>query len=840
LVLMGYERRDLVEAAGQFAVRGGILDLFTPIYDNALRIEFWDDEIDSIRLLDASSQRSIEKTDKICIFPMRELVYEEDDIEAAVAGIQKEFARVQKDYEKKGLTEELETLTETVGAIVEKFNAQKNFSGADKYIQYFYQDGAGVTDYLSPDTLIYFDEPARIAAHAENVLAEFYDSIKNRIEKGALLPSQAGLVFSYADILHKTKNHQQILLAMLTYNVRDFVLGGTYSFEVKSSGVIKQRIDMLEEDLRYFRDQNYRVILLAGAKTRAERLSAELREQGFLTVYHDTFDNVSLAPGVVALSKGSLLKGFEYPLIRLVIISDKDLFGAEKEKKRARKKKKGAKIDSFTDLKIGDFVVHDNHGVGIYRGIEKIVVDGISKDYLKIGYSDAGNLYVHTSQMDMLQKYIGGDDAKPKLNKLGGSDWAKAKARVRSSVQILAQDLIALYAKRQAATGFIYSEDTVWQKEFEELFPYDETDDQLAAIEDVKHDMESNRVMDRLICGDVGYGKTEIAIRAAFKAVQDNKQVAYLVPTTILAQQHFNTFMQRMKDFPIAVDMMSRFRTPKQQKLTIEGLASGQVDIVIGTHRILSKDLKFKNLGLIIVDEEQRFGVGHKEKLKQMKENVDVMTLTATPIPRTLHMSLTGIRDMSVLEEPPQERQPIQTYVMEYNPESVRDAINRELSRDGQVYFLHNRVRNISEIAAKVQALVPNAAVAYAHGQMSEHELENIMLDFIEGEIDVLVCTTIIETGLDIPNVNTIIIQDADRMGLSQLYQLRGRVGRSNRLSYAYLMYKRDKVLTETSEKRLQTIREFTEFGSGFKIAMRDLEIRGAGSLLGGEQHGHM
>ena len=840
LVLMGYERRDLVEAAGQFAVRGGILDLYTPTYDNAVRIEFWGDEIDSIRLLDAYSQRSIEKMDRVCIFPMRELVYEEDDIDAVIKALKAERDKTTADYRRKDLAEEADTLLETVNAVIERFQTQKNFSGSDKFIRYFYPSGASLLDYLPEDTLIFFDEPGRVAEHAGSVLNELYESIKNRVEKGYLLPGQMNMVFSYGEILAKTKHFGQILLSMLTYGIRDFVLSNTFSFEVKSSGVIKQRIDMLEEDLKYYKEQGYRIVILAGGKTRAERLSTELLAQGFSTRYYDSFDDASLDKGIVALSRGSLTKGFEYPLIRLVILSDKELFGAEKEKKRARKKKKGAKIESFTDLKIGDYVVHDNHGIGVYRGIEKIVVDGISKDYLKIGYADAGNLYVHTSQLDMLQKYIGGDDAKPKLHKLGGAEWNKAKARVRGSVQILAKDLVELYAKRQAAVGYTYALDTVWQREFEELFPYDETEDQLIAIEDVKHDMESPRVMDRLVCGDVGYGKTEIAIRAAFKAVQDGKQVAYLVPTTILAQQHYNTFVQRMKDFPIMIDMLSRFRSPKQQKQTIEGLGKGSVDIVIGTHRLLSKDIRFKNLGLIVVDEEQRFGVSHKEKLKAIKENVDVITLTATPIPRTLHMSLTGIRDMSVLEEPPQERQPIQTYVMEYNPESVRDAINRELSRNGQVYYLHNRVRNISEVAAKIQQLVPEASVSYAHGQMSEHELENIMMDFIEGEIDVLVCTTIIETGLDIPNVNTIIIQDADHMGLSQLYQLRGRVGRSNRIAYAYLMYKRDKVLTETSEKRLQTIREFTEFGSGFKIAMRDLEIRGAGNLLGAEQHGHM
>ena len=485
-------------------------------------------------------------------------------------------------------------------------------------------------------------------------------------------------------------------------------------------------------------------------------------------------------------------------------------------------------------------MVHEDHGLGIYRGIEKIEQDGIIKDYLKVEYGDGGNLYLPATRLDGIQKYAGSEAKKPKLNRLGGDQWNKTKTRVKGAVKEIAKDLVQLYAARQDTQGFPYGPDTVWQKEFEEMFPYEETEDQLDAIDATKGDMESRKIMDRLICGDVGYGKTEIALRAAFKAVQDEKQVVYLVPTTILAQQHYNTFVQRMKDFPVRVDLMSRFRTPGQVKKTLEDLKRGLVDIVIGTHRVLSKDVQFKDLGLLIIDEEQRFGVAHKEKIKKLKENIDVLTLTATPIPRTLHMSLVGIRDMSVLEEPPVDRMPIQTYVMEYNDEMVREAINRELSRGGQVYYVYNRVSNIDEVANHIASLVPEASVTFAHGQMHEHELERIMFDFVNGEIDVLVCTTIIETGLDIPNANTMIIQDADRMGLSQLYQLRGRVGRSSRTSYAFLMYRRDKMLREEAEKRLQAIREFTELGSGIKIAMRDLEIRGAGNVLGAEQHGHM
>ena len=839
LVRMGYERAELVEGPGQFAIRGGIVDVYTAVYENAVRIELWGDEIDSIRLMDTHSQRSVENRSDVTIFPMRELVYGDEDIARAMTAIEKEYKRTSAAYVKKELKDELETLQSTIAHVLERMRETRGFSGLDQYIQYFYPTASTLLDYLPADTLLVFDEPGRLAQHAENTATEFGESVKNRIEKGYLLPAQAELILLYPDVLKATERFNRVLLATFTSGLRDFTIQVTADFAVKSSGVIQKRVDLLEEDLRYYMEQNYRVLILAGGRTRAERLCDELQGRGLPARTVEDLNETSLARGVIALSRGSLQKGFDYPLIGLAVVSGKELFDGGK-KKRVRKRKKGAEINSFADLRIGDYVVHDNHGVGVYQGIEKIVVDNVSKDYLKISYKDGGNLYVATSQLDMLQKYIGGEEAKPKLSKLGGAEWGRAKARVKGAVQILAKDLAALYARREAAVGHPFGKDTVWQAEFEELFPYDETDDQITAIEDVKRDMESPRVTDRLICGDVGYGKTEIAIRAAFKAVQDGKQVAYLVPTTILAQQHYNTFTQRMKDYPVNISMLSRFRTAKQQKETLAGLARGGVDIVIGTHRLLSNDLKFKDLGLVIVDEEQRFGVSHKEKLKRMRENVDVITLTATPIPRTLHMSLSGIRDMSILEEPPQERVPVQTYVMEYNPEFVRDAIHRELARDGQVYVLHNRVRNIADVAARMQQLVPEANVAFAHGQMSEHELENIMMDFISGDIDVLVCTTIIETGLDIANVNTIIIQDADYMGLAQLYQLRGRVGRSNRASYAYLMYRRDKILTEVSQKRLQTIREFTEFGSGFKIAMRDLEIRGAGNLLGAEQHGHM
>lgn len=840
LSVMGYERTELVEAPGQFAVRGGILDVFSPIEDNAVRIEFWDDEIDSIRSMDAYSQRSVEKIENTAFFPMREFLYEEKDIAKAVEKINAEFQKVEKSYLSKGLEEEAKRLADYVGEAVEKIKEERNFAGVENYIQYFYEDTVSLLNYMSEDTIIFYDEPERISEHTDILFAEYSESMKSRIERGYLLPSQSNVMFDYIAFLKEAETFSQVLFTTITQNIPHFKPKEILSFSVKATAAFQQRVDLFCEELNYLKKEKYRVLILAGAQTRCERLTKELYSRGIEAAYVSDLENTVIKKGMIVVSRGGLSKGFQYSHINFAVFSDKELFGEGGKKRKQKRKKKGAAIESFTDLKTGDYVVHDNHGIGIFSGLEKITVEGINKDYMKISYSDGGNLFVPVNQMDMIQKYIGSNGAAPRLNKLGGQEWNKAKTKARSAVASLAQDLVALYAKREAAKGFPYAEDTLWQKEFEETFPFEETEDQLTAIEDVKKDMESPKVMDRLVCGDVGYGKTEVAIRAAFKAVQDAKQVAYLVPTTILAQQHYNTFAQRMMDYPVRVELMSRFRTPKQQKETLKALEQGYADIVIGTHRLLSKDVKFKDLGLVIVDEEQRFGVSHKEKLKALKENVDVLTLTATPIPRTLHMSLAGIRDMSVLEEPPQERRPIQTYVMENSPEFVKEAIHRELNRNGQVYYLHNRVNNISEEALRIQKLAPEANVAYAHGQMTERELERIMSDFIEGEIDVLVCTTIIETGLDISNVNTIIIQDADRMGLSQLYQLRGRVGRSNKIAYAYLMYKRDKVLQEVAEKRLQTIKEFTEFGSGFKIAMRDLEIRGAGNLLGAEQHGHM
>lgn len=837
LVCMGYERAELVESPGQFALRGGILDVWSLTAEEAVRIEFWDEEVDSIRSMDAQSQRSVDKLEKTEIFPMREIVYTEEQTEAAAEKITKDLAKALKNLEKQGMMEAAERLRETVGEDAERLRQEKALPSLGAYVDYFYEMPVSLLSYLPEDTLLLFDEPDKIKEHMDVLQEEYRQSIQGRIAQGYVLPEQSHMLFDYTEILRQAEALPKVLLAGLNRRAAEFEVKHMVDLSVRSTASFRQRADLFCEELQYLKKEGFRTWILAGSGTRAQRITQELNNWGVEAAYVEKAET-PVPKGGVWVTKGSISQGFRYDEIRFAVFSDSEVFGGRERQRKRKRKKQGAAIESFTDLRIGDYVVHDHHGIGIFEGLEKIKVDGIQKDYIKIVYRDSGSLFVPVNKMDLVQKYIG--TGTPKINKLGGQEWTKAKLKARKAIKILAEDLVALYAKRAAAKGFVYSEDTVWQREFEEAFPYEETDDQLSAIEDVKKDMESSKVMDRLICGDVGYGKTEVAIRAAFKAAQDGKQVAFLVPTTILAQQHYNTFTQRMAEYPIKIELLSRFRNRKQQKESLQNMEKGYSDILIGTHRILSKDVKFKDLGLVIVDEEQRFGVAHKEKLKALRENVDVLTLSATPIPRTLHMSLSGIRDMSLLEEPPQERHPIQTYVMENNPEFIREAIHRELARSGQVYYLYNRVETIAEEAFRIQQLVPEANVAYAHGQMSERELESIMEEFITGEIDVLVCTTIIETGMDISNVNTIIIQDADKMGLSQLYQLRGRVGRSSRIAYAYLLYRRDKNLQEAAEKRLQTIREFTEFGSGFKIAMRDLEIRGAGNLLGGEQHGHM
>lgn len=778
LVALGYERVGQVEMPGQFSVRGGIVDIYCLTEENPWRIELWGDEIDSIRSFDPESQRSLENLEELTIYPAVEHIGDKDMV---------------------------------------------------SFLDYFPEER----------TIIFLDEPNRLTEKGGAVEEEYRQSRMHREEKGSRnLPEN--WLCSFEQLQKELNKRNCISVCALEPKQAGWKVREKFYLEVKSISAYNNSFELLVKDLHQYKKQGYRIVLLSGSRTRAERLAKDLQEEGLAAFYGQDYDR-EICPGEIMVVYGHAKKGFEYPLIKFAVMTESDIFGQEQKKKKKKKNYSGSRIQDFAELSIGDFVVHEKHGLGIYRGIEKVEVDRIVKDYIKIEYRGGSNLYIPATQLDCLQKYSGADAAKaPKLNKLGTQEWNKTKSKVRGAVKNIAKELVELYAVRQEKEGYVCGPDTVWQREFEEMFPYEETEDQLSAIEDTKRDMESTRIMDRLICGDVGYGKTEVALRAAFKEVQESRQVAYLAPTTILAQQIYNTFVQRMKEFPVRVELLCRFRTPAQQKKAIEDLKKGQVDVIIGTHRILSKDVQFKNLGLLIVDEEQRFGVTHKEKIKQLKKDVDVLTLTATPIPRTLHMSLIGIRDMSVLEEPPMDRMPIQTYVMEYDEETVREAINRELRRGGQVYYVYNRVTDIADVALRIAKLVPDARVDFAHGQMSERELENVMYSFVNGDIDVLVSTTIIETGLDISNVNTMIIHDSDRYGLSQLYQLRGRIGRSNRTAYAFLMYRKNVMLKETAEKRLAAIREYTDLGSGFKIAMRDLELRGAGNLLGAQQHGHM
>ncbi len=841
LVRLGYERQAQVESPGDFAVRGGIVDVFPLTEDAPYRIELWGDEIDSIRTFDVSSQRSIEQVEQLIIYPAAEIIPDAARLRAGIKKIEEEEKQYYKTLREQFKTEEAARIHQIIAEFKENLEAYQGSIALESYINYFYDQTMSFFQYFDNENTIFFlDEPGRLAEKGEAVELEFREGMIGRIEKGYILPGQIDVIYGYKEVMGMLGNRNTILISTMEVKNNFYAPKRKYDFTVQTVASYQKNFELLVKDLERWKKNKYRVILLSGSRTRAMRLADDLiRDFNLGSFYSEDMDR-ELLSGEIMVAYGNLRRGFEYPLIKLVIISESDIFGAEKKKKRKKSTYEGNKIQSFTELTPGDYVVHENHGLGIYQGIEKIEVDKVTKDYIKIEYGGGGVLYILATGLDVIQKYSGSEGRKPKLNKLNSIEWKNTKAKVRGAVQEVAKDLVELYAQRQEKTGFQFGPDTVWQREFEEEFPYEETEDQLLAIEATKRDMESKRIMDRLICGDVGYGKTEIAIRAAFKAVSDGKQVVILVPTTILAQQHYNTLVQRMKDFPVSVDVLSRFRSAAEQKKTLERLRKGNLDIIVGTHRVLSGDVKFKNLGLLVVDEEQRFGVGHKEKIKQLKKDIDVLTLTATPIPRTLHMSLVGIRDMSVLDEPPVDRLPIQTYVLEHNDEIIREAISRELARGGQVYYVYNRVNGIDEVANTVANLVPEANVAFAHGQMNERTLEKIMFDFISGEIDVLVSTTIIETGLDISNVNTMIIDDADRLGLSQLYQLRGRVGRSNRTAYAFLMYRRDKMLKEIAEKRLHAIKEFTELGSGFKIAMRDLEIRGAGNLLGAEQSGHM
>ena len=774
LVGMGYERVELVEGSGQFAVRGGIVDVFSPNYDRPHRFELFGDEIDSVREFDVLSQISEEKKDSFTVIPCTE------------------------------------------------------------------QEAAGsVLSYIPKDWLVVLDQPARIRERAENLVWEAEEAKRAIIERGDDSLKGKKLLHEFPEVLSEIEDYPVLELSVLSHAGALLSPKELLSVSSRILNSYSGNPEFLFEDLAKWKKENYRTVILAGSQHRAGELESELSERDIIASRTDSLD--TLPPrGSVVLMPGSLTKGFSYPLIQTVIVSDKEIFPAEKKRRKRRSASDGTRINSYTELEIGDYVVHRTHGIGKYLGIRKMKVQGIEKDYLQLKYRGEEFLYVPVGQMDSISKYSGGEGKEIRLNKLDGMEWKRTKEKVRQSVKALAFSLVDLYAARRTAKGHAFRADTPWQREFEDKFLYEETEDQLECIAEMKRDMESDRPMDRLLCGDVGYGKTEVAIRGAFKCVMDGMQAAHLVPTTILAMQHYKTYTERMKDYPVKVEMLSRFRTPAEQRKVLKGLESGEIDIVIGTHKLLQESVKFKKLGLLIVDEEQRFGVGHKERIKNIKKDVDVLTLSATPIPRTLHMSMVGIRDMSLITAPPENRYPVATYVLEYDMSVVMEAIRKEIGRGGQVYYLYNNIQSIYRVADELSHLMPDLRIAVAHGRMHERELEDIMLRVMQGEIDVLVCTTIIETGMDIANVNTIIVENADRMGLSQLYQLRGRVGRSNRRAYAYLTYRKNKVLDEVAEKRLRAICEFTEFGAGYKIALRDLEIRGAGNVLGPEQHGFM
>ncbi len=837
LIECGYERVDIVDGKGQFSVRGGILDVYSPIAILPYRIELYGDEIDSIRSFNLDSQRSLDKVNNIELFPAKEIILSSESLERGYKNINEDLTDALNVLKNKKSREEYDKIKAAVAANLEALKETWSFETIDGFLPYFYEETSSFLDYMENGYII-IDDLKRCLGKMDSVYFEFEENYKSFLQRAAVLKRQNELLVPKDIILQKMQSRNVITLESIPKSVNFLPPKTIVSFSQITLNSYLGQLDLLIEDVKDRKRRGFRTIILSGTRPRGERLVDTLRERGIESGYKDIIKEVQ--PGEVVITFGNQLRGFDYPDLRLSVISDKEVFGLSKLKRKKAKIKGAGKIKSFTELKLGDYVVHTNHGIGVYKGIKQLEVEGIKRDYLYLSYDKGDSLYVPVEQLDLVQKYIGSEGKTPKISKLGGTEWTKAKNKVKQSINEIAEDIVKLYAMRSTLKGHVYSKDTVWQKQFEEEFPYDETPDQLTAISDIKADMESDKPMDRLLCGDVGYGKTEVAVRAAFKAIMDGRQVAVLVPTTILAEQHYNNFTRRFSDFPVKIDMVSRFRTAAQQKVTLKALKEGNVDLLIGTHRILQKDIQFKDLGLLIVDEEQRFGVTHKEKIKTLKKNVDVLTLTATPIPRTLHMSLVGVRDISVIETPPEDRYPIQTYVVEYNDQLIRDAVMREIGRGGQVYFVYNRVETIKDTFVYLSKLLPEANIAVAHGQMTERELEAVMLGFMKNEYNVLISTTIIETGIDIPNVNTMIIYDADKMGLSQLYQLRGRVGRSNRIAYAYFTYRKDKILTEVAEKRLKAIKDFTELGSGFKIALRDLEIRGAGNMMGSAQHGHM
>lgn len=831
-IRMGYERTEMVSTPGEFSVRGGIIDIYPITETDPLRIELFDTEIDSIRFFSLDDQRSKEKVSEVSIGPAAEMILEDEHyslmIEKLEDGLAKSLRKLANEKAKL-------QLSQNISYEIEQLKSRQKPEEVYKYLSLINQDANSLLDYLPKNGLVVVDEISRVIEMNEMLEkdeAEWYTSL---LGEGKII-HDVKVSHNLHSLIHK-HDFPILYMSLFLRHVANTNPQNIVNMSCKQMQNFHGQMHLLKSEVDRWKRSNYSVLFLAPDEERVTKLKRVLEDYEIDASI--IAEDQELLPERVQIMQGNLYTGFELSIRKISIITEGEIFNKRVKRSNRRQKLSNAeRIKSYSELKIGDYVVHVNHGIGKYLGIKTLVINGVHKDYLHIRYQGSDKLYVPIDQIDLVQKYVGSEGKEPKIYKLGGSDWKKVKKKVQSSVEDIADDLIKLYAEREAAVGHSYSPDGDLQREFESLFPYQETEDQLRSIQEIKKDMERPRPMDRLLCGDVGYGKTEVAIRAAFKAISDGKQVAILVPTTILAQQHYETMRERFQDYPINIGLLSRFRTKKQQTETMKGLKAGSIDLVIGTHRLLSKDITYHDLGLLIIDEEQRFGVTHKEKIKRLKTNVDVLTLTATPIPRTLHMSMLGVRDLSVIETPPENRFPVQTYVMEYNSSLVREAIERELSRDGQVYFLYNRVEDIERISEEISMLVPDARVASAHGQMSENELESVMLGFLAGDYDVLVSTTIIETGVDIPNVNTLIVYDADKMGLSQLYQLRGRVGRSNRVAYAYFTYRKDKVLTEVAEKRLQAIKEFTELGSGFKIAMRDLSIRGAGNLLGAQQHG--
>ena len=824
LVNLGYSRCEFIEGRGQFSIRGGIVDI--SINETlGVRIEFWGDEVDSIRNFNITSQRSINTIDKIKIYPAHEFVLD-NSIEEICKKITKKLVE--------------ENQEEIIQQDIEQIKAGNYISKIDKYFNEFYDKQSNLLEYLNENYLIILDEINKIEARQRNILQDNTNLIKNLIEKEKIVPEALENITSID--LNQLETEKEVIY----FEKQDIVTNRQaekYNFNYRQVNYYKSEIENLFEDIKRWNKEQKSIYVMVSTKEKAKKLKEILEKEEIACAIDEKLDKTIIVKStekIVTITIGKLPNGFENFEINQVVVSADELIEGKKKKTFANKAYKEGEKVVFADLKIGDYVVHKNYGIGIFVGVNTITADGTTKDYIKLKYKNDAILYVPTSQLDSIRKYVGGDVINPPINSLGSKDWINTKEKVKKNLRAVAKELIELYAKREKAKGYAFSKDTPWQSQFENSFPYQETDDQLRCIEEVKKDMESQRPMDRLLCGDVGYGKTEVAIRAAFKAVMDHKQVAYLVPTTVLAQQQYEEFRDRMAEFPIKVDILNRFKTKKYQDEVVKKLKLGEVDIVVGTHRMLSKDVEFKDIGLLIIDEEHRFGVKAKEKIKEYKSNIDVLTMTATPIPRTMHMSIVGIRDMSVIYEPPHNRKPVQTYVLEYDQEVIKEAITKELERDGQVFYIYNRVDTIQKKADEISRLVPEATVSYAHGQMTGNQIEEIMQDFIDKKSNVLVCTTILESGIDIANANTIIVENADRMGLAALYQIRGRVGRSDRQAYAYITYRKDKMLSEEADKRLKAIKEFTEFGSGFKIAMRDLEIRGAGSLLGEIQSGHL